>query len=116
MNSQKQGKLPVNTAAPTLTKKELRHRILSIVNMRRRVGEVALWRASAPRFLPWDAMVAELIVLDQEQKLRREVIAPGNIIIHAVENLPAKKPQLKLSKQPTKRKATQRSAATKKSR
>ena len=60
MNSQKQGKLPVNTAAPTLTKKELRHRILSIVNTRRRVGEVALWRASAPRFLPWDAMVAEL--------------------------------------------------------
>ena len=112
MHPQKQGKWPANPAAPAMTRNELRQRILAVVHERRRVGEVELWRAYAPGFLPWEAMVAELIALAQEQQLRREVVAPGNIVIHAVENLSAKKPPTKARKQPT----TRTTALTKKSR
>lgn len=82
-------------AAPAMTKDELRQRILAVVSDRKQTTEAEIWRADAPSFLPWDAMIEEIKLLDCEQKLRREIVAPGQVVIHFVETPPSVKSNLK---------------------
>lgn len=72
-----------------LSKEELRQRILAVVNARGQATTMEIWRSSAPNFLPWDSMIEEIHHLHRQKKLRREAVAPGHIVIHA---LPDAKP------------------------
>jgi hypothetical protein len=87
MSTQKLWAQPI--AAPAMTKDELRQRILAVVGDRKQTTEAEIWNADAPNFLPWDSMIEEIKLLDHEQKLRREIVAPGHIVIHAVKTPPA---------------------------
>ena len=113
MKSQKQGELPVSTTAPAITKEELRRRILAVVNARQQATDVDIWRADAPNFLPWSAMQREIEALHQEKKLRREIVAPGQIRIHALTASSAT--PTKANKKLASGKASKRSATSKKS-
>lgn len=111
MKAQKLYQQSGNTAAPALSKEELRRRILAVVNARQHVSDVDIWRADAPRFLPWSAMQREIEALHQEQKLRREVVTPGKILIHS---LTASSPiPVTATKKPASRKAHKHTAASK---
>jgi hypothetical protein len=67
-----------------LSKEELRQRILAVVNERGQATTMEIWRADAPNFLPWDSMIEEIKTLDRQKKLRREAVAPGQIVIHSL--------------------------------
>jgi hypothetical protein len=69
----------------------LRRRILDIVNRKGPITDMALWRESAPDFLPWKFMLKELWAMHDEGKLRLEIKSPGNWILHSVEVQPAEK-------------------------
>lgn len=69
-------------------KKELRKRILDIVNRKCPITSMALWCESAPDFLPWKFMLKELWALKGEGKLRLEIENPGKWILHSVEARP----------------------------
>jgi hypothetical protein len=114
MKAQKFPQQSTNNGTPAVSKEELRRRILIVVNARQHVTEVEIWRADAPNFLPWKAMQQEIEALHQGQKLRRQVVAPGNIIIHAITASPAIAPKPK-AKKPATRKAPKRSSSSNKS-
>lgn len=83
MNAQKKVRT-AQAAVPKMTRDELRRRILVIVNERQHTSEAEIWRADSPNYLPWDSMVEEIHTLDRQKKLRREVVAPGHILIHSI--------------------------------
>jgi hypothetical protein len=70
-------------------REEVRRRILAVVNERQHTTEAEIWRADAPNYLPWEMMVEEIKTLDRQKKLRREVVAPGHILIHSLTASPA---------------------------
>lgn len=102
-----------NTAAPALSKEDLRQRILAVVNARHQVSDVAIWQADASHFLPWEAMQREIEALHQEQKLRKQIVAPGQILIHSLTASSPTPP--KAIKKPASRNASKRATASKKS-
>jgi hypothetical protein len=67
----------------------LRRRILEIVDRKGSLDDMAIWRESAPDYLPWKPMIEEIRTLDKEKKLRLEIVAPGHWIIHSLNATPA---------------------------
>ncbi|MGH9428009.1 MAG: hypothetical protein ACRD2L_17125, partial [Terriglobia bacterium] len=51
--------------------------------------DMAIWRESAPAFLPWKPMIEEIKALDKDQRLRLEIIGPGNWMVHSLVPPPA---------------------------
>src|SRR5262245_29796187 len=70
-------------------KAELRLRILEIVDREFHLSDYEVWRASAPNYLPWRAMINEITALDKDKKLRLEIIGPGNLVVHSLKAEPA---------------------------
>ena len=86
MNALPRKEWPAQSKVLTLSNDELRRRILAVVNELGQTTEAAIWRSAEPDFLPWDSMIEEIKRLDGEKKLRREVVAPGHILIHSLTN------------------------------
>jgi hypothetical protein len=55
-----------------------------------------IWQESAPAYLPWNRMLEEIKALDREKKLRLEIVKPGHLIIHSLQDPPepAEKPKV----------------------
>lgn len=98
-------------ATHTEAKEELRQRILAIVNSKGPITDMALWRESAPDFLPWKFMLEELWALDNDKELRLEIIAPGNWILHSIAEQPT---EIKATVQVVKKKKSRKTAKAKK--
>lgn len=96
----------VGTTAAAPAQAELRRRILAIVDCKFALTDMEIWRASAPDYLPWNQLLKEIWALDQEQKLRLEVVRPGHWIIHSLKAPPPPEPppsKKASAKKPTKK-------------
>jgi hypothetical protein len=82
-----------NAATRTLAKEELRRRTLEIVNRLGRADDIAVWRESAPDFLPFDLMLAEVRAMHAEGKLYLDVLGPGHLVIRSLSFKEAAPPQ-----------------------
>ncbi len=91
------------SSAPRMTQTELHARILAVVNERQHVSDAEIWRADTNNLLPWQLMQQALIGLHQAGQLRREVIAPGHIVIHAIKRGAEKAPKPKKKTAPGKK-------------
>jgi len=77
-------------ASRTLAREELRRRILEILNRGKKMSDGAIWHASAPDYLPWDFMLAEIKTLHADGRLRLEIVAPGQWVIHSIATTKSK--------------------------
>ena len=107
-----------NSAERALAKAELRRRILDIVNRKQSLDDYNIWIERAPDYLPWDSMVQEIKALDQEKKLRLEIVKPGQWVIHSLEapQAEAGKPSTESNKPTTAKSAKRSGSRAKKSR
>ena len=98
-----------NSATRVAAREELRRRILEIVNRKYQLTDYAIWLESAPNYLPWNFMLQEIKSLDKDKKLRLEIIKPGHLVIHSLEEPPPEKPAAKPTNKSTSGKSTKRS-------